>query len=463
MALHLRLTVYAACLSALAWCMPAVAQESLDVSAYCTFDGSAATDDVYVFGSSAQFREAVNRVLSVLEFPLELDLRAANVESISAARAGDQQFLLYNTYFAEGLAEDDWGAWTQLAHAVAHHVHRHSLDWTRERPLEEIEADQLAGSILYRLGVRLPELQAVADSIPEHPERPYPAPALRRTALTEGWMETDARHDDKVAFAGEDTDPPVVDLPDPPRFPPPNEGPDDDPRTDDIPPADEGPPDEAGVGTPDGGAPGDEPSSGTEYPMFWPPPQASVQTVVPLPILDSGEPATLGNVARQIEAALDETGYYERSYYAVPDGFAIVARIEQIHSDGTPLNPPERWAPEVRPMRRFSLTAYFKALFMSQPGHFRIVAFVVTSRSFTQQGEQIGRQEAQAWLDGGLNMLPSDIGAKPASARHVCTALIYSFEQPGRDFPLRFVDPSPIPARLHLQRAGLWSELQRVD
>jgi len=387
-------------------------------------------DDVYIFGSSERFREAVNRVLSVIEFPLELELRSANVTSISAARGADLRYILYNTYFAEGLEEDDWMAWAQLAHAVAHHVHRHSLEWTRERPLEEIEADQLTGSILNRLGIPLTRLQELADSILEHPDRPYPDPALRKSAMTEGWTETQARDDDKLAFAGTDEgeDP----MPTPP--PPPSEDPV--PR---------------------------ENSSADAYPMFWPPPQASVQTTVPLPALRSPQGVTLGEIARQIEAALDETGYYERTYYAVPDGFAIVARIEQIHPDGTPLEPPDRWSAEVRPMRRFSLSTYFRALFTASPGHFRIVAFVVTSRPFTQQGEQIGRREARAWLDGGLNVLPADIAGRPATPRHTCTALVYSFEQPGRDFPVRFVDPSPIPARLHLERAGLWSSLQDGD
>src|SRR5690606_41802276 len=108
-----------------------------------------------------------------------------------------------------------------------------------------------------------------------------------------------ARDDDTLAFAGTDEgeDP----MPTPP--PPPSEDPV--PR---------------------------ENRSADAYPMFWPPPQASVQTTGPLPALRSPQGVTLGEIARQIEAALDETDYYERTYYADPDDFAIDKPNEQLPS-----------------------------------------------------------------------------------------------------------------------------------
>lgn len=66
--------------------------------------------------------------------------------------------------------------------------------------------------------------------------------------------------------------------------------------------------------------------------------------------------------------------------------------------------------------------------------------------------------EARAWLDGGLNVLPRSIASAPVEQGHVCTALVYAFEQRTADEPVRFVDPSPLSARMHLERAGLWKE-----
>lgn len=389
------------------WISPAAAQEILPVSNYCTFDGKPITDDVYVFSASEEVRGAVDKVLRVVGFAPDVDVRSANVETIAAVRVEDRRVILYNTYFAERLSEDGWEAWTHLAHAVAHHVEGHDLSFDRDRAIQEVEADHLAASILYRLGIPLPELQSVADSLDASPDL-FPAPALRRAAFTEGWTTTSERTDQRLSFG------------------------------DDVMTA------------------GAEPQAGSggEYPSFWPPPQASVQTVVPLSTLSPG--ATLGDAAREIEAALDGAGYYDRAYYAVPNGFALVARIEQIMEDGTPKDPPDRWSADVKPMRRFSLTAYFRALFTATPGHFRVVAFVVTSRPFTQQEATVGRTEAQAWLDGGLNVLPQPISSTPVAEGHACTALVYTFEQPTADDPVRFVDPSPISARMHLERAGLW-------
>lgn len=405
-----RRVVWPALLIAL-WISPAAAQEVLPVSNYCTFDGEAITEDVYVFTASEEVRGAVDRILRVVGYAPDVDVRSANVETFAAVRVEDRPVILYNTYFAERLSEDGWEAWTHLAHAVAHHVEGHDLSFGRDRAIQEVEADHLAASILYRLGIPLPELQAVADSLRESSGL-FPAPALRRAALTEGWTSTHERTDERLSFAEE------AEYED--------------------------------VGAPPSGAAGPT----VEYPTFWPPPQASVQTVVPLSTLTRG--AELGEAAREIEGALDAAGYHDRAYYAVPDGFALVARIEQIQEDGTPKDPPDRWSADIKPMRRFSLTAYFRALFTATPGRFRVVAFVVTSRPFTQQEAAVGRSEAQAWLDSGLNVLPQPIAATPVTDGHVCTALVYTFEQPTADDPVRFVDPSPIPARTHLERAGLW-------
>ena len=100
----LRHLIPVACVAVALHAVPASAQNAMTLSTYCTFDGREVTEDIYVFGSFDAVRDAVDRVLEVVGLPLTLNLRAANVEGISAGRAADERYILYNIYLAEGLA-----------------------------------------------------------------------------------------------------------------------------------------------------------------------------------------------------------------------------------------------------------------------------------------------------------------------------------------------------------------------
>lgn len=200
-----------------------------------------------------------------------------------------------------------------------------------------------------------------------------------------------------------------------------------------------------------------------QIPLFpWPPPPASAAYVLTAQVRGAlgDDAATLGDVDRVLQAALDANGYVTRSYFAVPDGFALVTQLEQIFDDGRPKPPPDRWATQVGPLRSFSLGAYIRALFRAREGRYRILVFVVTARPFAQTGEPVDRTEATAWLQTGLNLLPSSIAARPHTTDFATTALVYEFEQPAAADP-RQVDPSPLDGRMHLAGAGLLQVLER--
>jgi hypothetical protein len=195
-----------------------------------------------------------------------------------------------------------------------------------------------------------------------------------------------------------------------------------------------------------------------EVPQFpWPPPRASASVAIPDGfIAASGSAApTLGDVAAQIHTTLDGGGYVERSYFAAPGGFAMVTRLERINADGTPMQDPERWRVEAQPLGSFSLRAYLQALFTAPSGHYRIIVFVVSSQPLAQSEAEVSRSEALAWLHEGLNRLPDSIAGAAYTDRHVVTALIYEFEQPGRQEAV-LVLPGNLTGRAHLERAMLW-------
>jgi hypothetical protein len=165
--------------------------------------------------------------------------------------------------------------------------------------------------------------------------------------------------------------------------------------------------------------------------------------------------ASLGDLNGFLTAALAQTGYREKSYYAVPDGFALVTRLEQIEIDGRSKTL-DRWsadAPQVH-----SLRAYLDALLRAAPGYYRVVALVVTDVPFTQSNGRVSESDALAWLRGGVPWLPTAIADRPYTAEVACTALIYEFERPAGGDPTILL-PSRLDAHTHLVKSGLWDAL----
>lgn len=169
---------------------------------------------------------------------------------------------------------------------------------------------------------------------------------------------------------------------------------------------------------------------------------------------DSGGPRLI-HVNATLTNALSGAGYYEASYYSVPDGFAVVTRLEQINSDGTPKPSPSRWETQPRRLEKFSLAEYLRALFLANPGFYRIIVFVVTPHPFTQSREVVTREEAISWLRFGANVLPLELSLQPYSAAFTCTALIYEFEKVDVQAKATIKVPGRLSAQIHIEKSGI--------
>lgn len=199
-------------------------------------------------------------------------------------------------------------------------------------------------------------------------------------------------------------------------------------------------------------------------PQFpWPPPEASARSRVPKRwFLPSGAgTVSLRYVDFRLTRALREAGYGSKAYYAVPEGFALVTRLEQITPDGAPKPANERWAVNAGSHRVFSLTDYVKALSGAKPGYFRVVVFVVTSYPFSFSKAKVTPREVQLWLPGDLKRLPTSIGDRRFTNNHYCEALIYEFEKGGAEKTPHQVAPGRLGGREHLTQSGLWTSLEQ--
>lgn len=208
-------------------------------------------------------------------------------------------------------------------------------------------------------------------------------------------------------------------------------------------------------------SPAAQPSPDAAIPQFpWPPPAASARQTIPGDLLSANRRLEhLGDVDAVLSAAFAQTGYAEKSYWAVPRGFALATRLEQIDANGKPKPPPARWSAETpRLSGEFSLGTYLRALFTADPGYYRIVVFLVTDTLFSQSDRTVTSEEARSWVAKGLNALPESIASQPYVPAVVCTALIYEFERKAGSEAQPLI-PSSIDAHAHLVGSGLWSAL----
>jgi hypothetical protein len=73
--------------------------------------------------------------------------------------------------------------------------------------------------------------------------------------------------------------------------------------------------------------------------------------------------------------ALDSCGYFEKSYYGVHNGFALVTLMEKIYEDGRSAPNSIRWIHDNRPAIEFTMVGLMKMLFTANPGYFRTIVF----------------------------------------------------------------------------------------
>ena len=139
-----------------------------------------------------------------------------------------------------------------------------------------------------------------------------------------------------------------------------------------------------------------------------------------------------------------------------PGGVALVTRLERINDDGSPSAENERWpASAERQESARGLLDFLQGLFFVDPGHYRVIVFVVRDDAFQTSEKEASKGEANAWLSSGFNRLPDDAAALPWTARTRCTALVYEFRKPPGGGAEAEMPPGFLPADTHLRATGL--------
>lgn len=119
-------------------------------------------------------------------------------------------YILYNPDFltrikglsftsAEMPSANDWNVLLVLAHEVAHHLRNHLTNPNpyKTKPDMELEADEMAGFILYKLGapsLAIAQRALESNTVPEAGTRTHPPRALRLEAFQSGWNKAQAKY-----------------------------------------------------------------------------------------------------------------------------------------------------------------------------------------------------------------------------------------------------------------------------
>ena len=198
------------------------------------------------------------------------------------------------------------------------------------------------------------------------------------------------------------------------------------------------------------------------FPHFpWPAPRPVLQQPIPLATL-GGRGTTLDEVADALRSRIQATDpdFEIGLFSGPPDGFVLLTRMERIGDDGAPFPAQNRFTIRGNPNAGF--WDAIRGLMAERPGHFRVIAFVVTSQIAIDPNrpplaiplDRIGEASIRI---GEASMLPAAISRVPMGARKIF-ALVCAFERrPGRP-QQPWTDGAPS-ALVHLRRSGIGARI----
>lgn len=144
----------------------------------------------------ADVREMLQEIIDITGLQTDFELKEANVLNIEASVSHRKRFILYNPAYIttlNNLTKNKWAVMTLLAHEVGHHLNGHTMHKGGSTPELELEADEFAGFILYKLGATLKQSQNVMYYIAkEKASRTHPSKNSRLSAIEKGWDKASA-------------------------------------------------------------------------------------------------------------------------------------------------------------------------------------------------------------------------------------------------------------------------------
>jgi hypothetical protein len=166
-----------------------VQAEPVNISTKKNYGDSLATD-------ISTMQQLLQEIINTTGVDIDLHLREAEVLNLEASVSHRKKYISYNPSYINWLnttTGDKWAVLTLLAHEVGHHQKGHTTRKKSDRLAAELEADEFAGYILYKLGATLEQTQEVMKFIARiEDSETHPGRASRIAALKTGWEKASA-------------------------------------------------------------------------------------------------------------------------------------------------------------------------------------------------------------------------------------------------------------------------------
>ena len=380
------------------------AQELLNVDAQkrCVFSGKTMEAELYRFPDNEKVVQMVEDIRQLSEADNNFELIQTNVENVSAVMNKGKRYLLYSLDFIEKASSIEiYGA---LAHEIGHHANGHTFEDNR-RKIEETEADVFMGYILSKKGFSQLQINGLLKKMPSS----YNIPLQERdNNVYIGYNKANI----SIEINSNDNSLPW----------------DNDNKT----------------------------NTNLAMPNFpFPPPSCYSRFEIPATTFNNAK--LLGDVDNKLKTTLDTKGYNQRSYFYVPNGFALVTQLEQYNAkDATIRNDATRWLDYPKQESFIGIMSYLSSFIMPNKGYFRLFIFIVTNEPFGGSKQKVTKSEASAWLNQGFNKLPNSIKNAAYTEGYAVTVLVYEFEVPESNRRAKQVCPTPLfDAQTHLKQAGI--------
>jgi hypothetical protein len=146
-----------------------------------------------ILRSIPQPKDILEEIVSVMGLQTNFELKEADVLNIQASISHRKRMILYNPAYIKWintLTKDRWCVTALIAHEVGHHLNGHTIRKGGSSPDVELEADEFAGFVLFRLGATLEDAQKVMNYIAGmDASETHPGRMDRKHAIQTGWVK----------------------------------------------------------------------------------------------------------------------------------------------------------------------------------------------------------------------------------------------------------------------------------
>jgi hypothetical protein len=164
--------------------------------------GNNYTDTISSTTTVPDAQQLLADILRITGVQSNFELKQAKVLNLEATISHRKRYILYNPAYItqlNSISHTKWAAMVLIAHEVGHHLNGHTMHKGGSSPELELEADEFAGFVMYKLGATLWQSQEVMQYVAKpQATSTHPGRNDRLQAIAKGWNKAAAADTYKV-------------------------------------------------------------------------------------------------------------------------------------------------------------------------------------------------------------------------------------------------------------------------